>query len=122
LPRNDFDVKHHAQTLQEAISNGKPYRIHQVKQLYEDFKEQTAELFELTPLDSVENCEKLLGSLPELRKIIQMKNNAVSNSDYEGAAAYHSQETSYIQAKLTSAGFDKGDYYFSNQRIIFYMK
>lgn len=97
---------------EKAVDQGKPYRIHRIKQLYNDFKTQAAEIFDMVPLDSVESYEHLLGPLPEVRKVMQLKNDAISNFDYESAAIYRSQEKKYIELKLETNGLGKVAHYF----------
>ncbi len=104
---------------EKAVEQGKPYRIHRIKQLYNHFKTHAAEIFDMVPLDSVESYEQLLGPLPTLRKIVNLKNNAIKNLDYEGAATYRSQELNQIQKILLDKGLNAGEYFFCSNGIIF---
>ncbi|WHZ06842.1 MAG: hypothetical protein OJF59_000595 [Cytophagales bacterium] len=104
---------------EKAVDQGKPYRIHRIKKLYNDFKTQAAEIFEIVPLDSVDSYEQLLGPLPELRKLMLLKEIAIQNSDYEQLATIFDQQREYVLSRIQVIGANKFDQFFCKNGRIF---
>jgi hypothetical protein len=104
----------------EAVKKNKPYKIHKVKQLYMDFLVQASKRFTLIPLDTLENCEQLLGPLSILQLLIEMKNEAVLISHYEIAAQFRDRQKEYIELKIHLSGLDKENKFFCRDEKIFY--
>lgn len=94
-----------------AISFSSPHRVGSIRNSYEETLAKARLTYELQVFGS-HNYSVVLGNQRELIRLVQKKNNAIANKDYELAAKFRDDERSLVRELLTKIKVSKKDSFF----------